>query len=477
MAESSGFFDAEELVDGGYDREYVAEQWANYFKLFIGNGVFANPANTLKVIAGSGLTVKVLPGWAWINGYWYHNDSELTLEIPTNLTLSTIQDGIFLRFDSANRVISALVGVNRTTVNRISPYYELKLAEVTVDVGVTSISDANITDTRTDSSVCGIVAGVINQIDTTDLFAQYQAAFNAFMQGSGTEFETWFDHMKDQLDTDAAGHLQAEVDEINEIIAPVQLTLTASQPYAIGEQFIYEGKLYTATSAIAQNDTIVIGTNASLSAEIVKQIKSAKDAIGNLASLTTDAKSNSVAAINEVNTKVSKTEVLISIVENGNTCTHKDGIAQGQYVNWKGSLYTADSNISVGATFASSGGSKNLSAVADGGLNELNGKFSVIKNSSYTTGQISSANIIKNTSMKFAEIDILFKNLTSGSTSWQTVSTNSEVFPVPITPIYGSLAFDGKGDFRIMSNPFSIDVNLRGGTDTTPTLHAMYFYQ
>jgi hypothetical protein len=75
-------------------------------------------------------------------------------------------------------------------------------------------------------------------------------------------------------------------------------------------------------------------------------------------------------------TKLSKTEDLISIVENGNTCTHTGGISKGQYVNWKGDLYTADSNISVGATFASSGGSKNLTAVTDGGLNELNDRIS-----------------------------------------------------------------------------------------------------
>lgn len=70
-------------------------------------------------------------------------------------------------------------------------------------------------------------------------------------------------------------------------------------------------------------------------------------------------------------TKLSKTEDLISIVENGNTCTHSNGITKGQYVNWKGNLYIADSNISVGATFASSGGSKNLTAVSDGGLNQF----------------------------------------------------------------------------------------------------------
>lgn len=70
--------------------------------------------------------------------------------------------------------------------------------------------------------------------------------------------------------------------------------------------------------------------------------------------------------------KLSKTEVLISIVENGNTCTHTGGISAGQYVNWKGDLYTADTNIAVGTTFASSGGGKNLTVVSNGGLNKLN---------------------------------------------------------------------------------------------------------
>ena len=37
----------------------------------MGNGVFANPANQLKVVVGTGLQVQVLPGKAWINGYFY----------------------------------------------------------------------------------------------------------------------------------------------------------------------------------------------------------------------------------------------------------------------------------------------------------------------------------------------------------------------------------------------------------------------
>lgn len=187
MAETSGFFDAEELVDGGYDREYLAEQWANYFKLFVGNGVFATPTNQLKVRANSGLNLKIMPGWAWINGYWYHNDSELSITVPANVTSAPVTDGIFIRFDSANRIIDAHVAAGRTTVDRVAPYYELKIAEVVVGVGATELTDANITDTRANSSVCGFVTGLINVIDSTDLFAQYQAIFNEFIAAATSE--------------------------------------------------------------------------------------------------------------------------------------------------------------------------------------------------------------------------------------------------------------------------------------------------
>ena len=50
MAETSGFFNAEEQADGSYDREYFAQQFAYYFALFIGNGVFFPDAGKLQVV-------------------------------------------------------------------------------------------------------------------------------------------------------------------------------------------------------------------------------------------------------------------------------------------------------------------------------------------------------------------------------------------------------------------------------------------
>ena len=57
------------------------------------------------------------------------------------------------------------------------------------------------------------------------------------------------------------------------------------------------------------------------------------------------------------------------IVENGNAASHT--IAAGQYVIWKGVLYTADAAIAYGTTLAASGGNKNLTAVSGGGMNAI----------------------------------------------------------------------------------------------------------
>ena len=47
MAEQSGFFNAH-LIDGEYDRVYLAEHFAKYFASFIGNGIFGGKSNELQ---------------------------------------------------------------------------------------------------------------------------------------------------------------------------------------------------------------------------------------------------------------------------------------------------------------------------------------------------------------------------------------------------------------------------------------------
>lgn len=208
MALTSAFFDAE-LVGGEYDRVYSAERFAEYFASFIANGVFPNPATNLQVVANapSDMTVQVKSGLGWINGYYCNNDEDYLLTIsPANGTLPRI-DAVVLRWSRSNRSISLEVKTGVATsspsappLERSADNYELMLASIRVVAGTTSIAQASITDKRPDSTVCGWVKGVVDQIDTTGLFAQYNDAF-----------QTWFANIQSQLSGDVAANLQGQI--------------------------------------------------------------------------------------------------------------------------------------------------------------------------------------------------------------------------------------------------------------------------
>lgn len=204
MAESSGFFNAE-LVNGKYDREYLAKHFAKYFSLFIANGVFPNPSDGLQVFENTTADMNVLmhPGYGWINGYWYGLDGNLTLAIePADGVLNRI-DSIMVRWDQEKRQIYAKV-VRGTpasqptapNVTRNADFYDLCVAQIRVDAGTTKIMQSMITDTRMNSSLCGIVTGVVKSIDTTTLFEQYQAALREFQAQKLDEFDKWSTEQK-----------------------------------------------------------------------------------------------------------------------------------------------------------------------------------------------------------------------------------------------------------------------------------------
>ena len=211
--ESSGFFDAT-LVDETYDRVYAAAQFANYFKCFVGNGVFLGQGQNLQVTAATpaAMSVNLLPGRAWINGYWYALDDTLPLDLELSDAVNPRIDTIILRHDISARVITAEVITGTPSASPVAPalvrnadYYDLKLAEIRVNAGAITVSPSVITDTRPDSTVCGWVSGLIDQVDTTTLFNQFQAALNEFITDESATFAEWSAEQREDYETWAAG--------------------------------------------------------------------------------------------------------------------------------------------------------------------------------------------------------------------------------------------------------------------------------
>jgi hypothetical protein len=212
MAEECGFFNAEIGESGDYDRVYLAQTFAKYFASFIGNGVFVKYANKLQVISTDipSMAVQVSSGQGFCNGYWYENTDTKRLTVEVADGLLSRKDIVVLRWGASERAMWVDIvkgepssAPKKPEIKRTQDYYDLQLAVIDIPAGALAINQENINDTRPDSSVCGWVSGVVDQIDTTNLFAQFQNAF-----------DIWFEQMKGQLSTDAAGNLQTQIDNI-----------------------------------------------------------------------------------------------------------------------------------------------------------------------------------------------------------------------------------------------------------------------
>lgn len=195
MSEKSGFFDAHK-VSGEWDRTYISEDFARYFSAFVGNGVFAHKSDELQVIQSSplGMSVTVASGMSWLDGYFYYNDSELPLPIDNaDGSLNRI-DTIVCRWSAVDRSIRTVVkkGVAAVSPQAPTPQWnsdvrELQLASIRVNAGIVAISQDLITDTRPNTTVCGWVTGLIDQVDTSTLFKQWDAAYEKALNETKAE--------------------------------------------------------------------------------------------------------------------------------------------------------------------------------------------------------------------------------------------------------------------------------------------------
>lgn len=208
MAERSGFYNANKLSDGSYDRVYDATDFAEYFANFIGNGVYGSPSDQLKVLPNSGLSVKVKAGKAFIDGYWYELDEDKVVQLSVNSGSSSANTVIVAELNKTNREITVKARefvLNTYPINTAN-IHELVLAIVVNRVGVTTITGDYIEDTRLYKEYCGVVTGLITQLDIGTAYSQLEAQFN-----------TWFNSIKNKLSGDVAVSLQNQIDELPKI--------------------------------------------------------------------------------------------------------------------------------------------------------------------------------------------------------------------------------------------------------------------
>ena len=161
------------------------------------SGVFSS-AEDFPVTAADGLKVTVGAGRGWVHpsrftGYSITKREADTLTLPlADPSLPRI-DRIVMRYDAGARAASlqVLQGTASSTptapaISRTELIYDLCLAEITRPAGSTAVTTGQITDTRLDEKLCGIVRDGVTGIPTDELLAAARERINALEEKATT---------------------------------------------------------------------------------------------------------------------------------------------------------------------------------------------------------------------------------------------------------------------------------------------------
>ena len=179
---------------------YDADDASGYLSTRL-SGVYSADED-FAVTANGGLTVSVSAGQAWVHPARFRGRS-IIMEQPETVTLTAADtvrsriDRLVLRYDAAAKKTSltVLTGTSDSAsptapeITRTALVYDLCLADIRRPAGSTVVTAADITDTRADEDVCGVMRDGVTGIPT----AQLQAQALAIMTQLSTELHTKLD--------------------------------------------------------------------------------------------------------------------------------------------------------------------------------------------------------------------------------------------------------------------------------------------
>ena len=200
MAITYGFFNSL-----NHDRAYSAAQITEYFEGLVSDGVYESVGGALQVQAATGMNVNIQTGRAIVDCRWIRNDAVITMPITASHVTLARYTAIMIRLDYSARDISIIAVDGTPASNPAKPtptdtteVKDLVLAYLYIPGGATTIPQTNIQDMR-GTSLCGWVTGLIKQVDTSVLFAQWQDACETFYRNMAAGFDAWFETLTSRL--------------------------------------------------------------------------------------------------------------------------------------------------------------------------------------------------------------------------------------------------------------------------------------
>ena len=168
---------------------YSAEDVATYLCTRT-SGVYSKETNFAVSTTGT-RQITVAPGLAWINyddfkGVSVCSREENVLTVPeADNTLNRV-DRVVLQFDTSENITAIKLKTGTPAVAAQPPdilqnhnQYELGLCTISVPAGSTAVTTADITDTRADEAVCGVMRDGVTGIPTAQLQTQVKAMLDS----------------------------------------------------------------------------------------------------------------------------------------------------------------------------------------------------------------------------------------------------------------------------------------------------------
>lgn len=156
MTERSRIFDT---VTPEYSAGQHIEMWRDVFRVVSGvvptNDTRKNANNQLEVESSSGLTIIVKEGRAFIDGYWYENDAELSFTLITPDPTDRRIDRVVVELNISSKVVATKIVTGAVASIPSAPALvdtnnikQVSLAIVDIAAGVSNIFADDITDER-----------------------------------------------------------------------------------------------------------------------------------------------------------------------------------------------------------------------------------------------------------------------------------------------------------------------------------------
>lgn len=221
------------FADNNGDRVYSDTDIAIFYANLFTNGVIATVGNALRVTesATGGMRVVVKSGAAVLNGRQYYNTDDIAINVPVASTTQNRTDSVILRLDVPARDITLAYKQGDTSVQQDEEIYELQLATINVGANTVNIFNNNITDKRSDESVCGYstpyeelaVSGLEQQYQSMlqQIFDEFvanadgnQANLEQLLTDQQALFQNWLSNLQDELDSNQAGNLQNQINRL-----------------------------------------------------------------------------------------------------------------------------------------------------------------------------------------------------------------------------------------------------------------------